>query len=171
MYGRMYARVHGMHASATSDQDLDCSFSVSPTSLDWVSNEDATRWFLVLRLAVAQPASNALNRLLALTNSAVEVFGQLPLYSRPSSSVISPGDSPDQSDSFHISIAWTFATPTSSIIARTQAAEVKAVLDRDIRSLRIGCERVKVKIGNVVESVMLSSGAEDDSDVGIVGRT
>ena len=53
-------------------------FEVAFSSLDWVPNFEKNRWFLVLRVKV--PENNGLNKLLHVSNTVVQEYGQAPLY-------------------------------------------------------------------------------------------
>ena len=59
------------------------------TGLDWVSNFEKNRWFLVLR--VKAPDNNELNKLLHISNTVVQEYDQPPLYVEPT-----PKSSPKQ---------------------------------------------------------------------------
>ena len=56
-------------------------FEVTFSGLDWVSNFEKNRWFLVLRVKV--PSNNELNKLLHISNAVVQDYGQPPLYVEP----------------------------------------------------------------------------------------
>lgn len=53
-------------------------FAVSTAKLDWVANEDRSRWFLVLRIPTSQ--GDGLSRLLEASNQAAASCGQPTLY-------------------------------------------------------------------------------------------
>ncbi|EHY53933.1 poly(U)-specific 3'-to-5' RNA exonuclease [Exophiala dermatitidis] len=53
-------------------------FTVHVTGLDWVANQDGSRWFLVLKLS--RPDNDELNTLLAVCNEVARRFGLQPLY-------------------------------------------------------------------------------------------
>lgn len=56
-------------------------FTVAPTSLQWTSNHEHTRYFLVL--SIAPPPANELNLLLHASNTAARSFALPPLYTTP----------------------------------------------------------------------------------------
>ncbi|KAI9886212.1 MAG: hypothetical protein M1823_002008 [Watsoniomyces obsoletus] len=159
-------------------------FEVQCSFLDWVSNYEQTRWFLVLR--VARPAEDALIRLLRLSNRSALAYGQPPLYAEGSQETgIAPaprdrprGNGPQRNvrarrpcsqsstpkpsvveekvsnDAFHISLAWTLERPTAEMMS-----ELKSINDsdrmKDVRGLRIQFLSVKLKIGNAVKDLPL----------------
>ncbi|RHZ57782.1 HVSL domain-containing protein [Aspergillus thermomutatus] len=136
------------------------AFSINPYSLDWVSNYEKTRWFLVLR--VTKPANDNLNRLLALANRSLAHFDQPPLYADRSTEPIhmhgrlesiKPDTQPeDLSHCFHVSLAWSLTEPTPE-----QKKEIEAMDLRGLRSLIIHFDCVKAKIGNTISSIPLSN--------------
>ncbi|GFF38943.1 putative U6 snRNA phosphodiesterase [Aspergillus udagawae] len=136
------------------------AFSVNPYSLDWVSNYERTRWFLVLR--VTKPANDNLNRLLGLSNRSLAHFGQPPLYAgRPAGPVhrlerhesVQPDTQPeDLSHCFHVSLAWSLTEPTPE-----QKKKIEAIDLHRLRSLFIHFDCVKAKIGNNISSIPLST--------------
>ena len=116
-------------------------FHVHLDGLDWVSNYEKTRWFLVLH--VGKPEGDHLNRLLGLTNQTLGLFGQPPLYAS------GEGGGEDYSDCFHISIGWCLEEPSAADKERIQQST------RAFSSLDIYFLEVKAKIGNRVASVPL----------------
>ena len=161
---------------------VDYRFTLSTSSLDWVANHENTRWFLVLRLDKAP--QDGLNRLLRLSNNAAAVFGQPPLYQKepflqasipyrkkekvggdrgvaPSPWRMSYTDAKDDlSSHFHISIAWTLRAPSKEI------KEMVKQLNREEEPITFNVSMVKVKIGNSVSPVSLSS--RKDTSNGII---
>ncbi|KAI9698487.1 MAG: poly(U)-specific 3'-to-5' RNA exonuclease [Candelina mexicana] len=162
-------------------------FEISFTGIEWVSNYESTRWFLVLRLS--KPATNALNRLLHISNQVAASFGQSTLYADPN-----PGPEPpargrgsgrgrgfrgrhdtrftrgerrvkpliaDCSPHFHISIAWTLQAPSPTLLERTQAPEVARSVQKEIRDLALRFDSVKLKLGNTVTVIALPTRAEE----------
>ncbi|KAJ5114493.1 hypothetical protein NUU61_000252 [Penicillium alfredii] len=134
-------------------------FEVVPDSLDWVSNYEQTRWFLVLR--VRKPANDGLNRLLRVSNDSLALFDQPPLYQdpRPSRASARGQDSglcPDSSHYFHISLAWNLSDPSSSARDRVASTDL-----RPLRELRVRFSSVKAKIGNHVASIPLPTAVPD----------
>ncbi|KUL82275.1 hypothetical protein ZTR_10767 [Talaromyces verruculosus] len=62
-------------------------FTVVPDTLDWVSNTERTRWFLVLKLK--KPTGDNLNRLLQISNRLLGAYNQPPLYAtKPQSQLL-----------------------------------------------------------------------------------
>jgi len=128
-------------------------FAVHVTGLDWVSNHDKTRFFLVLKLG--KPANNELNKLLSACNATAHQFEVSMLYAAASKqSVASASDveeqdkARDRSAAFHISIAWTLEEPDEQ--ARAQLAD----LDRTgLQRLQVRFSLLKLKIGNVVNDI------------------
>jgi hypothetical protein len=149
---------------------MDPRFQVTPEGLDWVSNYERTRWFLVVR--VKKPENDGLNRLLRISNRSLAAFGQPPLYevavrsSQPrkeTRGMRGPGPNQaenvsnslestavDYSHCFHISIAWCLNEPSPQ--------DKQRVADVDLRpldTLKISFSSVKVKIGNTILNVPL----------------
>lgn len=162
-------------------------FDNFPTGLKWVSNEENTRWFLVL--SVSRPTGDALNRLLALSNSAVEAFGEAPLYAKISldrdrRKQVPRGGRPPQAtrrissasaeavdltSSFHISIAWSLEAPSPAAEACLLSQEVQSLLE-EIKGRSVRFESVKLKIGNVVHDLALRSKVSDGGE-GVIKET
>ena len=154
-------------------------FEVSVTGFDWVANHEKTRWFLVMRLDKAP--QDGLNQLLRISNGVVQIFGQPPLYadSQPppqandppghkirqrgllktasgSSSHAFPAQMAavnhlDVSSSFHISIGWTLTAPSKSLVEKLDSAS------HDFKTVKVGINTVKAKIGNGITSMFLVS--------------
>ncbi|THV54392.1 hypothetical protein BGAL_0027g00020 [Botrytis galanthina] len=155
-------------------------FEMAFSGLAWVPNYEKTRWFLVLR--VNTPESNALNKLLHVSNKVVEEFGQPPLYANSRTSVNGQqaakgahhsqhgkpfrgktqqkkdvfDDMADLSDAFHISIAWTLLPPDQELIEATERLTANELMK--VKQIQIKTEEVKAKIGNVVTNVPLLVG-------------
>jgi len=149
---------------------------IIPGRLDWVSNHEHTRWFLVLRLQ--KPEDNSLNRLLHISNQSLAIFDQPPLYANiPTINIIdksvqhvprprsdyrhgraskgprpSKNDLQDYSDCFHISLAWSLSQPSRTDNQILQTLEVTQLKD-----IKTTFESVKVKIGNHVSNMVFSS--------------
>lgn len=151
------------------------------SGLAWVPNYEKTRWFLVLR--VNTPESNALNKLLHVSNKVVEEFGQPPLYANSRTSVtngqqVTKGAHPSQhgkpfrgktqqkkdafndmadlSNAFHVSIAWTLLPPDRELIEATERLTADELMK--VKQIRIKTEEIKAKIGNAVTNVPLTVG-------------
>jgi len=140
-------------------------FDISFVGLDWVSNFEKTRWFLVLRLK--RPDSDGLNKLLHVSNQVVQEYGQLPLYanaptpSKISKNKISTRKSPkspwvdmdDASGAFHISIAWTLSSPSQELLELTESTTENYM--ENISQLQVKVEEIKSKVGNFVTNIPL----------------
>lgn len=155
------------------------SFDITFSSLDWVANFENTRWFLVIRLR--KPSRDGLNRLLHISNTVVQEYGQPPLYKRslPAANHIEvskgssesskhrdkriiPGSAPpdhswspaeDDTDAFHISIAWTLRAPSQELLDMTASAVSSHLKDMSRVSIRIS--EIKAKVGNAVTNLPL----------------
>jgi hypothetical protein len=148
-------------------------FQVRVTGLDWVPNFERTRWFLVLRLK--RPENDALNLLLAVTNCVARDSGLEMLYAdqesredgvldeeprlgRPPTDrrVLKHGKHgpfsgtllADCTSKFHFSIAWQLEEPGKRSVEIADALE-------SVEPLRISCDSLKVKIGNVIHNIPL----------------
>lgn len=159
-------------------------FETTLECLDWVSNYEKTRWFLVLR--VRKPSNDGLNRLLRICNYSVAKFNQPVLYETTSSSSSSqsgsgprrkskpvgkpqqtqagkagsgsgPAIEEDFSHCFHISIAWCLEEPSAEDKRRVAGIDITKLGD-----LRVSFDSLKVKIGNVVSSLKLPTKVLDD---------
>lgn len=143
-------------------------FNVSVSRLDWVSNSQGTRWFLVLRTG-GDPGRTSLNRLLHLSNTSLGRFGQPPLYesaasspaARQTPSPAGPEEPPagaehsaatDCSDCFHLSLGWRLTEPSGEEMRRVASVPLGMLASL---SIRFTC--VKAKIGNTVTSIGLHS--------------
>ncbi|KAM0149400.1 hypothetical protein ACHAQE_002842 [Botrytis cinerea] len=156
-------------------------FEMGFSGLAWVPNYEKTRWFLVLR--VNTPESNALNKLLHVSNKVVEEFGQPPLYANSRTSVtngqqVTKGAHPSQhgkpfrgktqqkkdvfndmadlSNAFHVSIAWTLLPPDRELIEATERLTADELMK--VKQIQIKTEEIKAKIGNAVTNVPLTVG-------------
>ena len=155
---------------------------MNTADLDWVPNDDSSRWFLVLRLQ--QDAQDQLSKLLLLSNKAVVEFGQPPLYAThtsfkfsggrgqlqpmkgsskpylpPKLAVPYPGDNESVHFGFHVSIAWALQPPTESSLERARDALV------NIEPLFVDVSSVKVKMGNAISVISLSAWKEPRSGI------
>lgn len=135
-------------------------FVVVPDTLDWVSNTERTRWFLVLRLK--KPKDDNLNRLLRISNQILGSYGQPSLYAAEKGSE-NGGSKHDKSKSrlteaedftncFHISLAWSLTEPSLE-----EQERVSSIALDEMKFLEISFSSVKAKIGNVVHSLNLES--------------
>ena len=163
-------------------------FKLGVTDLHWVANAESTRWFLVL--GINRPEKNELNRLLQVSNQTATDFGQASLYAaapRAANGIRGRGRGhhpragrgrgsshathrrlqspqlppiPDESSSFHISIAWSLKPPAAEL-----QATLKAVAASELVTLSIGVDSVKVKIGNNVSISRLSTKVEESRGI------
>lgn len=119
-------------------------------SLEWVSNFDKTRWFLVLKLAT--PTNNDLRKLLDACNGCARKFGLNELYvdGEATSDTWGRGEA---EDCFHISIAWTLRDPTQNAVPANLAGSSTHL--SHLRESHIGFDTVKLKIGNTVHDISL----------------
>ena len=159
-------------------------FSLQVSGLEWVSNSEKSRWFLVLRLK--RPANDGLNLLLATTNGIAKDSGLGLLYADEESNQAEilergscQGSSPmtkiefkggkqrrlagtvpaDCTSKFHLSIAWQLGEPvrkTSEIADTIESAEF----------LSISCNCLKVKIGNAVHDIPLPERTSSQQGLG-----
>ncbi|KAI9934633.1 hypothetical protein ASPWEDRAFT_44079 [Aspergillus wentii DTO 134E9] len=129
-------------------------FNATLESLDWVSNYEKTRWFLVLR--VKRPEHDNLNRLLKLSNRSLSLFDQPPLYQSNQKT-----DTEDYSHCFHISLAWSLTEPSSHDKERIASTDLQ-----ELRELQILFNCVKSKIGNNISSIPLSTGILHEKGLG-----
>lgn len=97
--------------------------------------------------AAKQRHNPELSNLLRRCNALVEEFGQPPLYAFR--------DGKDGDDAFHISVAWSFAEPTSEVRQCTERVFSRAGVRDEILAMRIPVDGVKAKIGNVVTHIPL----------------
>lgn len=150
--------------------------------LEWVSNNEGTRWFLVLKCQ--QPDRDELNELLGFCNSLCKDFGLSQLYRDDVSSAPDDGSmmkkprwklararrksletqkereglrkelswNENFDDHFHFSIAWCLKEPQEEPGFEERAIEN---LMQDVANIVINFDSVKVKIGNVVTSLEL----------------
>lgn len=162
------------------------SFNISTHELDWVSNNENSRWFLVMR--IKKPPINELNRLLQSANDAVTAFGQLPLYVQPESqpallakgftskarhskpkfllkksAIVVPNPIIDQSSSFHISIGWSLGSLSAETSSSTPPKAQLSV--KNSTEFQFEVKAIKLKIGNSVTSISLLSKMETGSGI------
>lgn len=164
------------------------SFGLVCDALDWHRSPDSQRSFLVLRVRSSSPRGGGgggggknpeLSVLLARCNDLVASYGQPTLYAAAPhlSPRMNGGPGEDREgdvgggvgDAFHISIAWSFASPSDEIRRRT--AEVFArpeFRDAIARDITIPVEGVKAKIGNVVTNIALRKRRKGKGLFGVV---
>lgn len=162
------------------------AFALRVDALRWFRSPDSGRSFLVLRVVSTAAAAGRRNPelagLLERCNELVGGVGQPRLYAR---GVVERGDDEDDDDdddddgdkrgkvvedAFHVSIAWSFAEPTVEIQERTAAIFAREDFQRDIvQGMTIPADQVKVKIGNVVTSIMLTEMGKKEKGGGLFG--
>ncbi|KAF2163997.1 hypothetical protein M409DRAFT_68223 [Zasmidium cellare ATCC 36951] len=133
-------------------------FDLSPANLIWHPNEDATRWFLVLKLERTE--GRELPRLLQACNRLAKDFGQPLLYEEDEPTRSKPLEAEQNvkdSEAFHVSIAWSLQPPTSQRLEKTVGLQqaVPADLRKRIGKTRIDFADVKVRVGQDVSSIAL----------------
>lgn len=146
-----------------------------------MSNFEKTRWFLVLH--AQRPANDGLNRLLRLSNRALALFGQPPLYERTSQETSRSETAPitgrsddyrreldmkpseigagNYSHFFHISLAWSLTGPSADDQARLADIDL-----RELMGYRVRFDCVKAKIGNNISSIHLPKGVFEQRGIG-----
>ncbi|RKF62823.1 U6 snRNA phosphodiesterase [Erysiphe neolycopersici] len=165
---------------ASVRQSIKCSsiqpFEISFTKMEWVSNFERSRWFLVLKTS-SRHGNNELQKLLRISNTTIQRHGLLPLYENLNSfrdltsclenSSRAQGSSSDCrvenqmpiSDSrlsfntFHVSIAWSLEPPSQSHMEWMETTNDE--IFENISKIHTVFENVKVKIGNAVISIPL----------------
>ncbi|KAF2753189.1 hypothetical protein EJ05DRAFT_480552 [Pseudovirgaria hyperparasitica] len=145
-------------------------FHIKFTSLRWVPNHSRTRYFLVA--GIDRPDSDELNRLLDASNRAAASLDLDQLYDDKEAELhdhsvktkkqhhgsSSRSDSlvevVDRTHCFHVSLAWALQP-----ICGPNFDEASNVTDlmSSLRSMNVHFNSVKVKIGNKVDSVDLST--------------
>ena len=150
------------------------------TGFDWTANYEKTRWFLVMRLDRAP--QDALNKLLRMSNTVVQRFGQPTLYtdSQPPRAThpIYPqghknqrkrptetGTASSQDCLSHVELANYVDASASFHVSigwslTTPSESLSEKFDHashDFQAMRISVNSVKVKIGNSITSIPLAS--------------
>ncbi|KAK6330265.1 poly(U)-specific 3'-to-5' RNA exonuclease [Orbilia blumenaviensis] len=124
-------------------------FDVQFTSLEWVPNQDRTRWFWVMRATgpamPGQPRQTLLSSLLATCNRVVRNHNQPGLYLTDARGATREG--------FHVSIGWSLTEPSRDLSEAISAAISSN--QTKLSDLTMKCDALKVKIGNVVHAVEL----------------
>lgn len=120
-----------------------------------------------------------MNRLLKLSNCALALHGQPPLYETSAVAATARSKAPprqqhsrtaapeteelkDYSDCFHISVAWSLSEPSTS-----DQAVISNIDLGKLKELKVRFDCVKAKIGNNVTSIPLLDKELDDR--GFVG--
>lgn len=137
-----------------------CPFQVSFDGLKWVSNEDRTRWFLVLK--VTRPHGDELNTLLKVCNAVAKKHNLKRLYvvGAHGDEAPPPGD---YTEFFHFSIAWSLDAPPAAGDQETEVAGEEALAQ--VKTMRVGIDSVKVKIGDAVTSLALDAKGLDSTGI------
>lgn len=161
-------------------------FTVDFSCLNWVSNHEKNRWFLVAQ--VQKPPGDGLNKLLEASNEVAGKHEQPCLYvsqevtvassprhsahrargssskrrksfahSGPSDSFQRPRLYEDASAHFHVSIGWTLEKPC-------EASPIEEVIKQ---GLGINIRAIKVKVGNGLAVIALASELTESN--GIIG--
>ena len=153
---------------------------MSVTGFDWTANYGKTRWFLVMRLDRAP--QDGLNKLLRMSNTAVQRFGQPTLYTDPQPSRAThpmypqahknprkdstrSGLASSKDSVSHIELANYVDASTSFHVSigwtlRTPSDSLSMKLKHasyDFQAMKIRVDSVKVKIGNSITSIPLAS--------------
>lgn len=127
------------------------AFTVQPVSLAWFQSPDSDRSFLVLRVAEHNTGlcpNPKLLELLQRSNKVAKTFEQPPLYAKDMQGAAEYA--------FHISIGWSLGMPPRD----TEGEVIKMIHTQDFSEIlqwKIEVGSIKVKIGNVVDSVSLDS--------------
>ena len=121
-------------------------FGVHIKDVVWVSNEDLSRYFLVLRLQ--ETPKNEFGRLVRACNAVASNFGLSQLYEETSQKI--RREKSNEDDKFHISIAWQLQAPSVPLAHRLEECENN--FDGNIVSF----DSLHVKIGNVVNYLALA---------------
>lgn len=145
------------------------------SDLNWVSNNEGTRWFLVLRCE-----HPGLDRLLAWSNEVCRELGLEQLYTSSKSKknraneegkrqklarAEAADSKAEHNGRFHFSIAWTLSAPcTQNDPMVSEQVEEKL---RQSKAITVPIDTVKVKVGNVVTSLDLQRGRHEGR--GILG--
>jgi hypothetical protein len=131
-------------------------------------------------LRIQKPSTDGLNKLLHVSNTIVQEYGQPPLYiksinaskaattknnrgprAKPDrrnslskkSSMFNWGEMKDASDAFHVSIAWTLEAPSQKLVELTNSRMSDEF--EEFRQTQVKIEEIKSKVGNVVSSMPL----------------
>lgn len=163
------------------------AFSLRPSGLEWHRTVESARSFLVLRVESVtsetpeeEEADNEkkeknreLTQLLRRCNGVAQSFGQPALYafgggsgcnddSGKGEGEVGGGSNRearmDVGDAFHISVAWSFETPTAELVNITrrvfESGRKSSYRDK-LHGMRIRVDGIKAKIGNVVTHIAL----------------
>ncbi|KAF3905588.1 hypothetical protein AA313_de0208548 [Arthrobotrys entomopaga] len=123
-------------------------FEVRFTNLEWVPNQDRTRWFWVMRASSpvqSRQRQQSLALLLTMCNQVVRRHNQQELYLKDRRGGVRDG--------FHVSLGWSLTEPTKELSEDILTAV--ASVQSDLAELRMRCDTLKVKIGNAVHTINL----------------
>jgi U6 snRNA phosphodiesterase len=129
------------------------AFALACYDLAWHRSPDSERSFLVLRVRGMSGNNDELSALLRTCNHLVASYGQPELYASTVSDDVGSGRA---SDAFHVSLAWSFTTPTAELVQTTADVLARPEFHEAVLShISIPVDGVKVKIGNAVTHVAL----------------
>ncbi|KAK6541164.1 poly(U)-specific 3'-to-5' RNA exonuclease [Orbilia ellipsospora] len=123
-------------------------FEVQFTSLEWVPNQDRSRWFWVMRASSpvqSHQRQQSLALLLATCNQVVRRHKQSELYLKDRRGNVRDG--------FHVSLGWSLTEPTKELSEDILTAV--ASIQSELAELKMKCDTLKVKIGNAVNTISL----------------
>lgn len=154
-------------------QRLRSPITVSPSSISWHSNEDGSRYFLVLELRDVEGYDGALatlSKLLATSNDVAAAYGQPRLYTRKDKDTAKKAKD-DPSSSFHISIAWTLPSSDRNLEdenAKLKTPEVEKLME-NVSEMVVSFDAVKVRIGQTVTALKVSGSGSVEGRRGLFG--
>lgn len=150
------------------------------TGFDWTANYEKTRWFLVMRLDRAP--HDGLNKLLRMSNTVVQRFGQPMLYTdsqssrathpkypqvhkNPRKDSTKSGSASSKDSMFYTELAnyvdasTSFHVSIGWTLTRPSNSSSKKLkyASHDFQAMKISVDSVKVKIGNSITSIPLAS--------------
>ncbi|KAI9689672.1 MAG: poly(U)-specific 3'-to-5' RNA exonuclease [Bogoriella megaspora] len=160
-------------------------FAVRFTNFDWASNDDRSRWFLVLRCEERVE----MKHLLECSNEVAARFGQRELYTAPrdranslrkngrrnnakdlSDKIIGgEGENEENIAPFHVSIAWSLEAPAANLYSTEDSLYLNELM-KEVGEWRIVFRSVKVKIGSVIHDVPLNPRTAIEKKGGILGH-
>ncbi|KAF3919810.1 hypothetical protein ABW20_dc0109511 [Dactylellina cionopaga] len=123
-------------------------FEARFTTLEWVANQDRTRWFWVMRASSPVPIKQRqqlLSSILSTCNQVVRAHKQPALYLTDQKG--------NSRDGFHISIGWSLQEPTKEL--RDEISAGLASNKAELSDMTMRCDTLKTKIGNIVHAVEL----------------
>jgi U6 snRNA phosphodiesterase len=142
-------------------------------------------------LRVHKPELDGLNKLLHVCNTAVEEYGQPPLYAKASTTAATGGNTAkgvkgprkktsrkvsnadsskaywsnlqDVSAAFHISIAWTLGSPSQDLVTLTKSIGTNHF--KDVSQTRVNIQEIKAKVGNIVTNMPLHTNIQEAKEL------